>query len=132
MYKNILDSQINFTKQMMSGYGNMTGVEKKLNKADLLAWKHYDNNQYALIPGIQHKLLENKYKRNANGDLNMSVDNTPFKRSRANLNQSVDLSSSKGKFGTLGGEVENAANAAYVNPLDNNQTRSFSHSRNRS
>jgi hypothetical protein len=52
IYKDILDNQINFTKQMTLGYGNMTNVEKKLNKVDLQAWKHYDNNQYALIPGL--------------------------------------------------------------------------------
>ena len=33
-------------------YGNMTSVEKQMNKEDLNAWKSYDNNQYALIPGI--------------------------------------------------------------------------------
>lgn len=38
----------------MSGYGNMTNVEKRLNRADLIAYKSYDNNQYGLIPGIQN------------------------------------------------------------------------------
>ena len=28
---------------MYSGYGNMTNVEKKLNRADLLAYKSFDN-----------------------------------------------------------------------------------------
>lgn len=32
----------------------MTNVEKKLNKADLVAYKVYDNRNYALIPGISH------------------------------------------------------------------------------
>ena len=36
-------------------HGNMTNVEKQLNKDDLLAWKHYDNTQYSLIPGISNK-----------------------------------------------------------------------------
>jgi hypothetical protein len=26
-----------------------------MNKEDLNAWKAYDNNQYALIPGVSHK-----------------------------------------------------------------------------
>ncbi len=38
---------------MMSNFGNMTNVEKKLNRADLLAYKAYDHNQYSLIPGYQ-------------------------------------------------------------------------------
>ena len=33
-------------------YGNMSKQEKALNKDDLIAYKHYDNNQYALIPGF--------------------------------------------------------------------------------
>jgi murein tripeptide amidase MpaA len=33
-------------------YGNMTNVEKNMNKDDLVAWKNYDNNQYSLIPGV--------------------------------------------------------------------------------
>lgn len=39
----------------MQGYGNMTDVEKKLNKEDLIAYKRYDNNQYALIPGVNNQ-----------------------------------------------------------------------------
>jgi len=38
----------------LQGYGNMTDVEKKLNREDLIAYKNYDNNQYALIPGINN------------------------------------------------------------------------------
>lgn len=33
-------------------YGNMTQVEKALNRPDLEAYKNYDNNQYSLIPGV--------------------------------------------------------------------------------
>jgi len=50
-YKEILDNQIKVSKQRRS-YGNMTGVEKSLNKDDLVAWKNYDHNAYALIPGL--------------------------------------------------------------------------------
>jgi len=42
MYKNLLDNQLNYNKEL-SGYGNMTNVEKKLNRADLTAYKNYDN-----------------------------------------------------------------------------------------
>jgi|1048.fasta_scaffold276802_1 hypothetical protein len=30
----------------------MSGVEKQLNKDDLLAYKHYDGTQYAIVPGV--------------------------------------------------------------------------------
>ena len=53
MYRDILGQQIQFNKEMQ-GYGNMTNVEKALNREDLLAYKHYDNNQYALIPGVNN------------------------------------------------------------------------------
>jgi hypothetical protein len=36
----------------MKMYGNMTSVEKQMNKEDLAAWKKFDNNQYSMIPGI--------------------------------------------------------------------------------
>jgi hypothetical protein len=31
-------------KKVLSTYGNMTNVEKQMNKEDLQAWKVYDNN----------------------------------------------------------------------------------------
>jgi len=43
MYKNILDSQVSFNEQMKKNYGNMTSVEKRINKNDLIAYKNYDN-----------------------------------------------------------------------------------------
>lgn len=39
-------------KSQMRAHGNMTGVEKQMNKDDLQAWKKYDNNQYSMIPGV--------------------------------------------------------------------------------
>ena len=30
----------------------MTAAEKQMNRDDLHAWKKYDNNQYAMIPGF--------------------------------------------------------------------------------
>lgn len=43
MYKDILDNQVNFNKSLIKGYGNMTSVEKRMNREDLLAYKNYDN-----------------------------------------------------------------------------------------
>ena len=42
-YRSILDSQIQYAKEA-SGYGNMTMMEKKMNKADLNAYKNYDRS----------------------------------------------------------------------------------------
>lgn len=39
-------------RSQMKAHGNMTGVEKQMNRDDLSAWKNYDNNQYSLIPGV--------------------------------------------------------------------------------
>ncbi len=50
-YKDSLDNQIK-NRQALKAYGNMTNVEKELNKDDLVAWKKYDNNQYSMIPGV--------------------------------------------------------------------------------
>ena len=35
-------------------YGNMTNVEKQLNREELEAYKVFDNKQYALVPGLSH------------------------------------------------------------------------------
>jgi len=35
-------------------YGNMSSVEKNINKVDLNAFKNYDTRQYSLVPGLQH------------------------------------------------------------------------------
>jgi len=75
-YKDMLDTQVRGSKQRRM-YGNMTGVEKSLNKDDLVAWKNYDHNTYALIPGlnsskkpIPNKLLldKNAHKRDRSYD----------------------------------------------------------------
>ena len=33
-------------------YGNMSSVEKALNKNEMEAYKNYDARQYSLIPGL--------------------------------------------------------------------------------
>jgi hypothetical protein len=37
----------------MQGQGNMSAAEKAINKDDLYAYKEYDANNYAMLPGIQ-------------------------------------------------------------------------------
>lgn len=54
-YREMLNNQIKASKQQRL-YGNMTGVEKSLNKDDLVAWKNYDHNTYALIPGLNSSI----------------------------------------------------------------------------
>lgn len=54
MYKQMLNSQIQY-KNGIKAFGNMTQVEKKMNKDDLYAYKVYNNNQHALIPGINNE-----------------------------------------------------------------------------
>lgn len=65
-YKEMLDNQKR-TKDVMKMYGNMTGIEKQMNKNDLSAFKNYDNKTYALIPGLNStsnapskKIIEDK------------------------------------------------------------------------
>ena len=51
VYKEMLDNQYKI-RQNLKLYGNMTGIEKQINKNELSAFKNYDNNTYALIPGL--------------------------------------------------------------------------------
>lgn len=52
-YKDMLDQQLE-VKDSFKMYGNMSSVEKALNKNDLRAYKNFDNRQFSLVPGIQH------------------------------------------------------------------------------
>ena len=58
-YKQDLDGQINQRVQMKA-YGNMTNVEKEMNRDDLHAYKKFDDKQYGMIPGFgsQKRLAE--------------------------------------------------------------------------
>lgn len=50
LYKQELDAQI-VNRQAMKAYGNMTSVEKEMNKDELTAFKKYDTNDLTLVPG---------------------------------------------------------------------------------
>lgn len=47
-----MDSQINFSKELQSSFGNMTSEEKHINKGDLNAYKNYDKKHYSMVPGL--------------------------------------------------------------------------------
>ena len=83
MYRDILKGQMVFSKEMNAHYGNMTSQEKKMNRDDLLAYKNYERQQYALVPGFKQLPMDSPYrgvnllhhggasaKRNSNAGLN--------------------------------------------------------------
>jgi hypothetical protein len=55
-YKEMLDNQRKI-KSEYKGYGNMSNVEKAINRNDLLAWKNFDYTTYALVPGFNSNTL---------------------------------------------------------------------------
>ena len=55
LYRELLDTQVQYQRELQ-GYGNMTEFEKKMNRVDLQAYKNYDNNVYALVPGINSSM----------------------------------------------------------------------------
>lgn len=73
MYRDLLNTQMQYQKELR-GYGNMTELEKKLNRVDLMAYKHCDNKMYSLVPGINSQLNEDatsvssKYPRKQRGE----------------------------------------------------------------
>lgn len=69
MYRQMLQSQIQYNNGLRA-FGNMTKVEKQLNKDDLKAYKIYDNKQYALIPGINNekRFLKRDEPKKVRGD----------------------------------------------------------------
>lgn len=58
-YKEMLDNQIN-VRNSLKIYGNMTNVEKQLNKDDLEAYKNFQPQYNALIPGLNNFKTINK------------------------------------------------------------------------
>lgn len=46
-----------------------------MNREDLIAWKHYDNNQYSMIPGVtsQKKIADRAKSENPNVDMSGSI-----------------------------------------------------------
>lgn len=115
MYKNMLDNQIQMNNNLRP-YGNMTFVEKRMNKQDLKAWKKFDNNQYCLIPGISknRKFMENmkKSKELSFNDqqkrlqqYGMLNNQSPYKSNVSALNKSVDYTGSRLEYDAAGAGV---------------------------
>ena len=59
MYRELLNTQIQYQKDL-KGYGNMTELEKKMNRVDLAAYKNYDNKMYSLVPGINSEIKQDQ------------------------------------------------------------------------
>ena len=59
LYREMLGNQVDF-KNRMRMQGNMTSVEKQLNKVDLKAYQNNDKNVYAFVPGINHSTISTK------------------------------------------------------------------------
>jgi len=132
----------------MKNAGNMTSVEKQMNKDDLSAWKNYDQNQYSLIPGVQNKkniperfkssdrrmddevnkpLIDNKYDQKADRlkayGFNANNQNGTTRFSNSKMNNHHDL----GNTGNLTGvndltqSFDNGIDGGYQNqPTVNN------------
>lgn len=59
LYRDMLGSQIDF-KNKIQMQGNMTAVEKQLNRPDLKAYQNSDKNVYSFVPGINHQNIGTK------------------------------------------------------------------------
>lgn len=55
----MLDNQINVRNQLKL-YGNMSNVEKQMNKDDLVAYKNFKPQYNALIPGLNNMKVFNR------------------------------------------------------------------------
>ena len=93
-YKDQLDAQMAQRKAYQM-YGNMSQQEKAMNKDDLHAYKRFDNNQYAMIPGFnsQKALVMPRDKKASPGNSSSK---------EAKLQTSVDRLAGYG-FSHLGG-----------------------------
>ena len=76
-------------------YGNMSSVEKQLNKNDLQAYKNYDTQQYSLVAGVHHQKhafspKSSTFKKSAN-EWSQASD-------QPELGNSIELNKSKNKL----------------------------------
>jgi hypothetical protein len=77
----------------MHGYGNMTSVEKRMNKDDLIAYKNFDNNQYAMIPGhagLNKTALRSTYLKDQMSDYKEESPIPSRNGARYQVNKSMD------------------------------------------
>jgi hypothetical protein len=77
-YKDMLDQQLE-VKDGFKMEGNMSSVEKALNKNDLRAYKNFDNRQFSLVPGLQHSKHVNANSSNVASRSLDSNDNFKYK-----------------------------------------------------
>jgi len=97
-YKQMLDNQKK-TREYMNMYGNMTGIEKQMNRNDLSAFKNYDNKTYALIPGLNStshapskKVIDDKMNKfNITGKRERSHEEENEKMNQFGLTRDVTL-----------------------------------------
>ena len=83
-YKEMLDNQRRI-KGDYKAYGNMTKVEKALNRNDLIAWKNYDYTTYAMIPGINSDTLKLSNKVEGEKGLHPKQRNIEKEQQRLNV-----------------------------------------------
>eukprot|EP00347_Sterkiella_histriomuscorum_P022817 403337038 len=79
-YKEMLDHQVN-VKNQLKIYGNMTNVEKQLNKDDLEAYKNYQSSYNAMIPGL------NNFKTLQKDELQLQLQRPNTKNKRDNTEE---------------------------------------------
>jgi hypothetical protein len=88
-YRADLDTLVQ-AKTAAKAYGNMTNIEKQLNRDDLTAYKNYDPNVYALIPGIAHqKASKNNGSQSPGPQTSMDNMNTMSAKKKPALNETI-------------------------------------------
>ena len=83
---------------MKSLYGNMTHEEKKLNKDDLNAYKSYDRNQYAMLPGFKNTSSVGRAGTELNPTTQYYANKETF-QSPPKVNKPVDGTQNYRRFG---------------------------------
>ena len=83
-YREMLDQQLQ-QKNQFKMYGNMSSVEKALNKNDLNAYKNFDNKNYSLVPGLQHYKYSIEATPKKSGTLSPGQDERPYQKSTMSM-----------------------------------------------
>ena len=84
---------------MKSLYGNMTHEEKRLNREDLNAYKTYDRQQYAMLPGFKNTSSVGRAAHPENYPSTQYYANKETYQSPPKINRPVDNTQNYRRFG---------------------------------
>ena len=105
----------------MNMYGNMTSVEKAMNRAELQSYKNNDTKQYSLVPGVNHNkqisMMDAASNPSVSPKKNVSIEDKMTKQMN-NLNSMGYNETGQSKHARINPPVGRNFGGVYTNPYN--------------